>query len=294
MKRIVWASAAALLVVPTIASGQAWIGEMVGNMMAQQAAYAQELACMKGQAMPDAEIAEARTPAPALIRSYWDTVLTGASPASSFLINRHTRWTHGATSLDRATLARLADPFARTGHTLSEQPVGFVRAGDGATALGQWTVSDASGERVGTYHVLFRRQQGRWLISTMQLVDRTEWIDPVVQYCHQPDDVLPFRLSHSLSQLETAERNVIRAETRLTRALERLREDEARAAAAPDNSRRAASLVTARAAVADRERDLALHRTALTTAQAERAAALTDEAAATAIRNAGLAALPKI
>lgn len=281
-----------LALTPVAAMAQAWIGQVVGDMMAQQAAAAQELACMKGQAMPPNEVAEAGGPAPAVMRAYWDAVKAGQSPAASFIIDRRTRWNHGPTAIDRGGIARIRDPFAASGLVLVEQPVGFVRAGDANTALGQWAVTDAAGRRSGTYQALLRRQQGRWLISTLELVDATRWIDPVVQYCHAPSDVLPLRVTHTRGNLSYAESRERRARERLARTVARAEEAEAEATASPNNSRRAESARAARAEVAAREVDLAERIAPLDAARAEEAQARADMAAYEAMRAAGMAALP--
>ena len=98
--------ATALLAQPGSASAQAWIGQIVGDMMAREAAYAAEMRCMAGEAMPPNEVAEARDPAPALMRGYWTAVSAGQSPAAAFQINRKTSWTSGSTVLHQARLKR--------------------------------------------------------------------------------------------------------------------------------------------------------------------------------------------
>lgn len=290
-KAILPLAAAALVLLPGAAMGQAWIGQVVGDMMAQQAAAAQELACMKGQAMNDAEIAEARTPAPAVMRGYWEAVQAGRSPAAQFVLNGRTRWTGGGQTLDRTGLARIRDGFAASGNRLAEQPVGFVRAGDGQSALGQWQVSDSAGRPVGLYQILFRRQQGQWLISTMELVDARTWVDPVVQYCHQPGDVLPFRLRNAEQVLAYSERREARARQRLAETVRRAEAAEAAAAANPDSSRRAEAARAARAEVAAREVDLAERVAPLEAARREMELVRADTAAWEAMRAAGMARL---
>lgn len=284
-------AAAGMVLLPGAALAQAWIGQMVGDMMAQQAAAAQELACMKGQAMVDAEIAEARTPAPAVVRAYWDAAQAGRSPATQFILNGRTRWTGGGQTLDRAGLARIRDGFAASGNRLADQPVGFVRAGDGESALGQWQVSDSAGRPVGLYQILFRRQQGQWLISTMELVDARSWIDPVVQYCHQPGDVLPFRVRNAEQTLAYTERREVRARQRLADTVRRAEAAEAAAVANPDSSRRADAARAARVEVAAREADLAERVAPLEAARREMELVRADAAAWEAMRAAGMARL---
>lgn len=290
-RAIVPLAAAAVLLLPGAAMGQAWIGEVVGNMMAQQAAAARERACMNGQAMNDAEIAEASAPAPAVVRAYWEAMQAGRSPAEQFILNARTRWTGGGQTLDRNGLARIRDAFAIRGNQLAEQPLGFVRAGDGQSALGQWQVSDSADRPVGIYQILFRRQQGRWLIASMELVDARSWVDPVVQYCHQQGDVLPFRLRNAEQALAYAERRAARARQRLVDAVRRAEAAEAAATANPDSRRRAEAARTARADVAPREADLAERLLPLELARREMERVRSDAAAWEAMRAAGMARL---
>lgn len=290
-RTIVPLAAAAVMLLPGTAMGQAWIGQVVGNMMAQQAAAAQELACMNGQAMNDAEVAEASTPAPAVVRAYWEAMLAGRSPAEQFILNARTRWTGGGQTFDRNGLARIRDGFAVRGNQLAEQPLGFVRAGDGQSALGQWQVSDGADRPVGLYQILFRRQQGRWLVSTMELVDARSWVDPVVQYCHQRGDVLPFRVRNAEQVLAVSERREARARQRLADAVRRAEAAEAAALANPDSRRRADDARTARAEVAPREVDLAERVLPLEMARREMERVRADAAAWEAMRAAGMARL---
>ncbi len=262
-------AAAALAAFPATAQAQIWIGQIVGNMMAQQAAYAQEVACMTGTSMIDKEVAEARTPAPGLMRSYWQAVSSGAAPTSAFLIDKKMRWISAGKELNQTNLAMIADPFARSGGSLVEAPVGFVRAGDAQSALGQWVVRDGTGKRIGTYQALLRRKGGQWLLSTLTLVGAQEWGDPVVQYCHAPGDVLPYRIASTARALEYATKQEAKA---MVKAAEAQAKAE-RADAAPGKSTKAAATALAKEDAARRETTLSQRRTALQVARENDAAA---------------------
>jgi hypothetical protein len=205
-------AAAAFAALPAAAQAQAWIGQIVGDMMAQQAAYAQEVACMSGTPMIEKEVAEASTPAPALMRSYWQAVSAGVAPTPAFLIDKKTRWISGGKELSQINLGTLVDPFARSGGALVEAPIGFVRSGRAQSALGQWVVRDGVGKRISTYQAVLRRKGGQWLISTLKLVGAQEWADPVVQYCHAPGDVLPYRIASAQRALEYATKQEAKAQ----------------------------------------------------------------------------------
>ena len=229
-------AATALVALPATAQAQAWIGQFVGNMMAQQAAYAQEVACMSGTPMVDKEVAEASTPAPGVMRNYWQAASAGTAPTSVFVIDKKTRWISAGKQLDQTNLGTLADPFARSGGSLVEVPIGFVRAGDAQSALGQWVVRDTAGKQIGTYQGLMRRKGGQWLFSTLTLVGAKEWADPVVQYCHTPGDVLPYRIASTERALEYATKQEAKASVKAAEALAKADHAQAAVAAAPGKS----------------------------------------------------------
>ncbi len=284
-------AATALVAFPFAAQAQAWIGLMVGNMMSQQAAYAQEVACMTGTPMVDKEVAEASTPAPGLMRSYWQAVSAGTAPTSVFLIDKKTRWISAGKELSQTNLATLVDPFARSGGSLVEAPIGFVRAGDAQSALGQFVVRDGAGKRIGTYQALLRRKTGQWLISTLTLVGAKEWADPVVQYCHAPGDVLPYQIATSARALEFAIKQEAKAQVKAADAQAKAEKAQGVAAAAPGNSTKAATAALARQDAIRRETTLAQRRTALQAARDNDAAAKKAQQDYDAMVAAGKAAL---
>ncbi len=280
-------AATALVALPTAVQAQAWIGLMVGNMMSQQAAYAQEVACMTGTAMVDKEVAEASTPAPGLMRSYWQAVSAGTAPTSVFLIDKKTRWVSAGQELTQTNLGTLLDPFARSGGSLVEAPIGFARAGDAQTALGQWVVRDSAGKRIGTYQGLLRRKGGQWLFSALTLVGAKEWGDPVMQYCHTPGDVLPYRVTSAKFGLERA----IKQEAKAADAQAKVEKAQAAAASAPGNSAKADVARLAKEDAIRRETALSQRRDPLRVAQENAAAAQQAQQDYDAMVTAGKAAL---
>lgn len=276
----IWAAAVVTLAVqPVVANAQAWIGLMVGDMMARQAAYAAEQRCMGGEAMPPNEVAEARNPAPAVMQGYWAAVGVGQSPAAAFHLGSKTRWTAGATSAGQTGLGKVVDPFARAGMTFTATPLGFVRAGDGQSALGQWAAEDRPGHRGGTYQALLRRQAGVWKLSTLELVEARSWIDPVVQYCHAPGDVMPFRVGQAQRMVEQAERREVKSAKKAGETRAKAERAAAALASAPGSAAKAeasrlASIEAQRRAAewTERQQDVATVRAAQAAVQADLAA----------------------
>lgn len=167
----------------TPAGAQAWIGSVVGNMVAQE----KEHACMIGTVLPDAEIAEARDPATATMQLYWSRASAGdaADVSAAFHPRGSAEWVTKASATKRAGLARINDPIARgAGMTLAAAPVRFVRAGDGGSARGMWQASGAAGSSL--YLADFDRRAGIWKLSRLEggAAD-----GGITQYCHKPGDV---------------------------------------------------------------------------------------------------------
>ena len=283
--------ALALAAAPVAAQAQAWIGQVVGNMMAQQAAAAQEAACRAGTPMVDKEVAEARDPAPAVMQAYWAAASEHRSPAAQFVTGKSVKWSNGVTVLGEAQLGTIADPFAATGNRLEPVPLGFVRAGDAGSALGQWRVTDASGAKVGIYQALFRRKNGQWLLSSLELFGRYDWVDPVVQYCHNPADVLPARVESAKANKEWTRHQLEKGTEREARFKARLGKAEADLAKSPGSNQKREAARLARQDWADKARELAERRQADEAATTELAAAEQALAEFEASRTAGKAAL---
>jgi hypothetical protein len=261
------------------ATAQIWIGQIAGEMAAQSA-QAAEQACRLGAAMPEDEIAEARQPALAAMAAYFDAARAARPFADQFHLDRGARWTAAGASAVAGQIAAQADPFARAGLTLDPSPLGFVRAGDGKSALGQWRVRDAAGVPAGTYTGYFKRKSGVWRFSTLTLSAAHEYADPVVQYCHDVGDVLPYRIQYNGQQRAWLERRIAKLEKNLVSANRDAQAARANAdrrgagqmdeALARDEARRARRLAE----------EIAQLREALTLARTAEADALADAKAA--------------
>jgi hypothetical protein len=204
-----------------------------------------DLACQNGEPYPASEVEKLTSIAPQLVQAYWAAVAGGKPPLEMFVMNKQTRWKSGATVLDKKTLATVKDPFVADGGQLDARPLAFRVAGDGASALGQWQVRDATGLPIGRYQALFGTRKGVWLISTLELIDARTWVDPVVQYCHAPGDVLGYRIKNAKERLAFAEPRL--AQAKLIENSARAKSDRAKAAAdaAPDNARKQEAARTA-------------------------------------------------
>lgn len=191
--------------------------------------------CRRGNPAHPSEVAASASRTSAMMQAYFETVRTGQVPLALFIANDKTRWIAKGTSLGGKNLAAIKDPFAAEGNTLDPKPLKFVRSGDGSTALGQWQVRDAAGNPAGTYQALFRFKKG-WLFSSLELIEAGAWVDPLVQYCHNPGDVLGYRLAEAKSAVAEAQRRLTPA--RQAEAAARASADKAKAAAAaaPDNA----------------------------------------------------------
>ncbi len=277
------------------AQAQAWIGLMVGNMMAQQQAALQERNCMMGIPMPEKEINEARKPGLEIMVSYWTHVKGGgiSDASADFHLDKKTRWFTVTQSADLAHLNAITDPFAAARLTFDPDPLAFFRAGDGQSAAGQWIVRDGQGKRSGTYNASFKRHMGVWKLTALELVSGKDYVDPLLQYCHKVADVLPYRLSNAAWLRSFAQKRAIKAETKAAEAARLAAAAQASATAASRsakasreaNAKLAADKATAAAEVAvARKADLAR-------AVAEDEAAKSDAAALEQARVAGRAAL---
>lgn len=273
------------------AQAQAWIGQIVGDMIAQQQAALQEQACMTGTAMPDKEVAEAQQPSAAAMAGYFEAVQSKANFAGFYHLDKRSGWSSGATSAGMAQIGTQADPFAGAGGSLATTPLGFVRAGDGSSAQGQWAVRDGSGALRGTYDAVFTRKTGIWRLSTLTLVPADSYVDPVVQYCHKPGDVLPYRLANTRMTREIMAKRVAKAEVKAQKASAALAAAQVRSGKGSAGATPAAQLAEAKAAQATEA--LTARRKELADAQAAEAQALADAKAADDAKAAAIAALGK-
>ncbi len=207
-----------------------YIPDFAGMNDAQKA----EWACRRGNPIHPREVSASTPLAIALMQAYWETVRAGQVPLTNFVSSDKTRWTAKGTTLTGKNLAAIKDPFATQENTLDATPLRFIRSGDGSSAVGQWQVRNAAGMPVGTYQALLRFKKA-WLISSLELIEAGTWVDPVVQYCHAPGDVLGYRLAEGKAAVAEAQKRLTPA--RQAEAAARASADKARAAAeaAPDN-----------------------------------------------------------
>lgn len=290
--RLALASAAAVgAVQPGALHAQAWIGEMVGNMMAAQQAAIQEHNCMTGTTLPESEIAEARTPGAAAMPAYFDAARAGSPLSPQFHLDKRTRWVGGGATATMADLDRQKDPFAGAGLVLDPEPLALVRSGDGSTAQGQWRVRDASGAVAGTYTGLFTRKVGVWRFSTLQLTPPTTYADPVVQYCHKPGDVLPYRLATTGRTRQVLEKRVANNELKAQKAAQAAAAARAKADNSPTNASAGAAAEKAEARARALATQLDARRTELAGAKTAEVEALADAKAAEDAKTAAIAAL---
>lgn len=266
----------------TPAHAQAWIGQVVGDMIAQQQALEREHACRMGTAMPPEEIEETRATTLAAMNGYWEAVRRGgvANVSTVYQLDGKAKWTSGGKTLGMAGLTGVTDPFATEGAVLDAAPIAYFRAGDGRTVGGQWAVRRADASLIGTYSAMFRRTAGVWRLSELTLVPATSYVEPLVQYCHQFGDVLPYRVTWTTRERGLVERRAAKLEAKAVKA--------AAAASKGASSAEEAGLLQRRAeesaARAKREREAAR---AIAEANEQ---ALADAKAAEAARAAGQAA----
>jgi hypothetical protein len=231
--RLAWLICSASAAATGPACAQAWIGELAARHYIEQQ-VAQESACMAGMRPDGKRSAEALTPAKAIMIDYW-TRVSGGKPSnvsSLFLPNSDAHWVNGARRLSGSGFASLIDPFAAAGWRFDDSPLSLIHAGDGKSSIGQWLVRDERGKRRGTYSAVFGRKASQWRLRSVELIAADVYVDPLVQYCHALNDVLPARLEYVKTMREAAEKRAVKA--------------DARAVAAA----RSADVVTAAAAVA--------------------------------------------
>lgn len=208
------------IMTPSAARAQAWIGQVVGDMVANAAAAERERKCMLGEAMLPDEVAEARSPADRLVADYWRTVASGDSVDVSALFQADTksRWISPSGTVTQAGLVRVTDPFASAGAAIDPTPLAFFRAGDASSAAGQWVARRPDGTVVATYAAQFRRSLGNWKLSQFEVSSADTVVDPLVQYCHQPDDVMPYRLTSAAATRGYAEKRATKLQAKALQA----------------------------------------------------------------------------
>jgi hypothetical protein len=199
-KRQIFGKAALVLSLATIATPafpQAWIGLMVGDMIAQQHQAAMEHACMTGTPMIETEVAEARPTTFSSMRGYWDAVKSGGPAVVQpyFHVHKKSAFIGGPTKIAITPTTKLSDPFAVSGAILAAEPMRYFRSGDGVSVRFQWEVRDTATNLVGTYDAELRRGGATWRLFELRLIPAKDYVEPLVQYCHKVGDVMPYRLT---------------------------------------------------------------------------------------------------
>lgn len=215
---------------PAPVSAQAWIGQVVGNMAAQQAAAQREHQCMMGQGQPATEIEETRASSDAAMRTYWGMVQANPGKAQLsrlFWPASRAIWSEGGKSVTGAAIDRLSDPFAARapGGRIEAVPSAYIRSGDGKRVEGYWLARDSAGLPVGAYRALFNRDLTGWRLTELSLVDSASVPASITQYCHKAGDVEPYRIAY-------AEMEAKRAAKKARKQAERARREAERAAKA--------------------------------------------------------------
>jgi hypothetical protein len=126
-------------------------------------------------------LALGRTGGPANVQRAWQFGDRGAS------------WKSGRIQLGYDRLTNVVDPFVASGARIDPAPSTYLRAGDGELVEGLWGARDASGALVGVYDATFTRVEGVWRLHSLTLLQAYEAPAELVQYCHRPGDVAPYR-----------------------------------------------------------------------------------------------------
>ena len=205
--------------------------------------------CMTGTAMPEPKIAEARTPAPGVMQTYFAAAQGGGAKSAAFHLDKTTKWQSGGVTAGNLDLDRQADPLAAAGNALEAQPLRFYRGGTGATALGQWAVLDPRGEVAGVYTAFFARTKKVWKLRELTLSQAGETVAPAAQYCRKPGDVMEHRLSSAKSWRESAQKSVEEGRTKLTEVTATEARASGAALAKPRDTRLAIAARSARSSV---------------------------------------------
>ena len=294
MKKLALASGTLVLISAPVspAFGQAWIGQMVGDMMAQQAAAEARHRCYMGDPNTPEEVAEALAPTNSQMQDYFSAMQAGnGSAADFFALDKRALWKLGEVSYGEEELASAQDPFAVAGNALDAEPQTYVRSGQYAFTLADWQVRDGEGNLVGTYTGYFVRKLGDWKLRKLTLTPANEYVAPVLQFCEEPDDVLPYRLDYGARWQGSMEKSVAKAETKLAGHQEKLAKAQAKLAEKPESSSRKARVTKAQENVTKWETKLAERSERLAEVTADYEAAKADEAKAKADKEAAIAAL---
>lgn len=211
------APAAAQGIIPSV------IGATIGNMVAQNSAYAR---CLSGEAPKAKKISLALGRTQAAMSAYMR--LAGAAPAadaSAAFTHKQKLWSWSMGG-QAGEVGAIDDPVARAhiarGSALPA-PTSFVLSGDQRSAAGIWIVPGQSeGDApLGHYRVSFR-PEGRslpqggqaWKVTSIEVIAGSAEAAPVAQYCSKPGDVEEHRIAVEKYKEERARKKAEKAARR--------------------------------------------------------------------------------
>lgn len=173
-------------------------------------------ACMTGTPRKEKRVLKAREQTALVMQTYFEAMKTGSSPRSAFFrLDKKTSWTDGTQTVAQEEIDQPADFLAVPDAASAEEPSDFVRAGSGSTAQGRWQVLSEDGSLAGTYTVLFVRKGGKWHLRNLAMARADDFVQPIVQYCAEPGDVLPYRVDQAQRVVSYKEDRVKEAEARI-------------------------------------------------------------------------------
>lgn len=226
--------------------------------------------------MPQAEIDEARLPAPGVMQAYFAAAQSGQPISPHFRLNSRTAWVMGGLTAGEAELNAQADPLAVAGNRLDPDTLRFFRAGTATTAQGQWLVLAADGNVAGVYNAQFQREDGQWKLLRLEVFRADDPVAPIMHYCTDPGDLTEARVTGGENFVTQLERQLERAQRRYDEDAARAVEAETRAAAEPDSARRASQAAERRAQADERRQQLEETQTKLAEARDKLADARAD------------------
>ena len=172
---------------PTLA--QAWIGQIAGEAAGNHVPGP----CRRADPPPPEAVAEARAPALAAMRLYWERASAAdAADVSAAFHARYGNWVSGKILTGGEALTSITDPLARrAGAALAAEPSIFVLASDRRSARGIWRV-DAGEAAAGYYVADFGSERHVWKLNRIEIVDEMP-LTEISQYCRQPGDFEAFQ-----------------------------------------------------------------------------------------------------
>lgn len=238
-----------------------FIADVIGQTIANMNSYAPPCGYM-----PDNELAEARDPAPGVMKGYFDAARSGGDRAQFFKLDGKTAWRLGERAVGGEGLNAQADPLAVEGNRLDPQPLRFYRAGTYSTAQGQWAVMAADGTVAGVYTGLFTRERGQWKLRELTVVPAGSEVGAIDQYCAEPGDLTDSAVTGSEQQIAWLEKEIADEEEDRQRDEARIATTEEKLATSDSRSLRE-RLAREKRTLANRLESLDALRSALATAR---------------------------